>query len=332
MKYFIYVFLLILSTACYAQEVITGKILAVEDNVPIENASIYFNNTTTGTISDTNGDFVIERSDIINTELVISVLGFETLVIPYKEQQAIKIIYLKESLESLDEVVLDDDTWSRERKLREFKKHFLGSFVSPKDVKILNEEDIRLRYSGIYQTLYADSPGPIKIRNKRLGYLISYDLLDFEATYEKNMNGFIFGKKSFFAGTVFFENLKDKPSRKVLKNRTVEYKGSLLHFLRSLRDQQLVEEKYRVFKGSYESAPYAPFQIVKEDNSNLVTLLDENIQILYNDTEQSKLMAISSFSIDEFGNHSPVGILYTSGAMAERKVAAMLPLTYKLKE
>jgi len=314
----------------HAQDVITGTLRATQDSLAIENASIYFNNTTIGAISNTLGDFKITRDNAIQTELIISVLGFETLIIPHNQLGPLGTLYLKESIDSLDEVLLDDDTWSRERKLRAFRKYFIGALVSASDVKILNEKDLRLRYSATNGMLYADSNVPIKIRNKNLGYLISYDLMDFEVTYEKSLSGYSMASKSFFVGTVFFENMKEKTSRKILKNRTAEYKGSLLHFLRALRDHKLEEEKYRIFLGNYETAPYAPFKIMVTDKGHQVTLLEDNIQILYNQDEQSKLEATASFSIDSFGNHSPVEVLYTGGAMAARKVGAMLPLTFDL--
>ncbi|WP_405252409.1 carboxypeptidase-like regulatory domain-containing protein [Dokdonia sp. Asnod3-C12] len=316
----------------HAQDVITGTLLATQDSLAIENASVYFNNTTIGAISNAQGDFKITRDNAIQTELIISVLGFETLIIPHNQLGSLGTLYLKESIDSLDEVILDDDTWSRERKMRAFKKHFIGSVLNTKDVKILNEKDIRLRYSATNGMLYADSNAPIRIRNKNLGYLVSYDLMDFEVTYEKSLNGFNMARKSFFVGTVFFENIKEKTSRKILKNRTAEYKGSLLHFLRALRDHKLVEEMYRVFLGKYETAPYAPFKIIATDKGHEVTLLEDDIQILYNQDEQSKLEATASFFIDSFGNHSPVDVLYTGGAMAARKVGAMLPLTFELAE
>ncbi len=324
------VFLLFMSVGIHAQEVIKGKLLATQDSLAVENASVYFNNTTIGVISDINGDFKITGDNALQTELIISVLGFETLIIPHNQLGSLGTLYLKESIASLDEVVLDDDTWSRERKMRAFKKHFLGSLIGDSEVKILNEQDIRLRYSATYGMLYADSPVPIKIKNKNLGYLVSYDLMDFEVSYEKSLNGFNMASKSFFAGTVFFQNSKEKTSRRILKNRTAEYKGSLLHFLRALRDHKLVEENYRIFIGKYETTPYTPFKIVAVDQGHQVTFLEEDIQILYNKDEQSKLEATDSFFIDSFGNHSPVEVLYTGGAMAARKVGAMLPLTFEL--
>ncbi len=121
----------------HAQDVITGTLLATQDSLAIENASVYFNNTTIGAISNAQGDFKITRDNAIQTELIISVLGFETLVIPHNQLGSLGTIYLKESIDSLDEVILDDDTWSRERKLRAFRRYFIGPLVSASDVKII---------------------------------------------------------------------------------------------------------------------------------------------------------------------------------------------------
>ncbi len=61
-----------------AQTSITGKILSAEDGDPVIGATIMVKGTTTGTITDMNGDFTISLSESERT-LVISYIGMKTV-------------------------------------------------------------------------------------------------------------------------------------------------------------------------------------------------------------------------------------------------------------
>ena len=75
-------FLIINSTLVLSQEKIKGKIV-FEDlgiNYPIGGSSIYWQGTKSGTISNDNGEFEIQKIESTNN-LVISYIGFKTQII-----------------------------------------------------------------------------------------------------------------------------------------------------------------------------------------------------------------------------------------------------------
>ena len=68
-----------------AQHSITGKVLNDENDSPIAGASVYFNNTSLGTITSSNGSFFLP--DAVNGELIVSSVGFERLIFTFNLAQ-----------------------------------------------------------------------------------------------------------------------------------------------------------------------------------------------------------------------------------------------------
>jgi len=86
---------------------IKSKISDFMTYLPIESASIYIKNTTIGTISNTDGKFVLiipER--YANDTLVISSIGFKSLKTLVSEFDNTVDVFLEEDVASLDEIIL----------------------------------------------------------------------------------------------------------------------------------------------------------------------------------------------------------------------------------
>ena len=119
------------------------------DSSAIVSASVYFDESTIGSITNKSGYFTIKTKTATTNPLVISSLGYETLILDpstlKKDQKC--IFYLTESTEQLSPVLLETDPWSRNKKLTEFKKEFLGKTKNAERCTILNEEVLQLRYS-----------------------------------------------------------------------------------------------------------------------------------------------------------------------------------------
>ncbi|MEM6517307.1 MAG: carboxypeptidase-like regulatory domain-containing protein [Bacteroidota bacterium] len=88
-----------------------NKIVDFATLVPIESASIYVKQTTTGTVSNADGKFVLQvPEDYANDTLVISSIGYKSYKIPVNEFDNSFEIYLEEDIASLDEIVLVAET------------------------------------------------------------------------------------------------------------------------------------------------------------------------------------------------------------------------------
>ena len=72
--------LLLFNIAANAQINIAGKVLSEQTGLPVQGASVYFNNTSIGTNTNATGRFALQHSNVSNAELVISCVGYELLV------------------------------------------------------------------------------------------------------------------------------------------------------------------------------------------------------------------------------------------------------------
>lgn len=102
----ILLFYLIVFTS-FAQVEIKGKIIDFAQQLPIENASVYIQNTTIGTISNADGRFSINvPNKNFNDTLVVSSIGFKSFKVLVKDFDGSEDIFMEEDVASLDEIVI----------------------------------------------------------------------------------------------------------------------------------------------------------------------------------------------------------------------------------
>lgn len=332
MRFSILVFGLWFSLSGFAQDKLSGYVYSAQDSTALADVSIYFDGTTLGTITNRDGHYSIAIQPGVKSALVISMLGYNPVYINnYQNSGELPDVYLTESTEQLDEVFLETDPWSREHKMREFKREFLGRTQASQQVKILNEEVIKLHYSASKNRLVAWANKPIKIENNYLGYVIDYELGDFYADYEKSLTSDLnLVYMVYYEGTSFFRELKSKVPRRFKKHRDKAFEGSTLHFMRSLGTQKLRENGFRIFYKSFEVPPYKYFNLQEGEENIHVEQTADKLSILFENDEQSTITAKRSFQIDKFGNHFPPSAIIIGGDMGIRRIANMLPLNYKL--
>ena len=319
-----------------AQTLIKGQVLDALDQYPLEGVSVYFDGTSLGTITNAAGFFELPLSQKINATLVVSYLGYETRSIADLQNLSKGFtakIFLEEAVMSLDEVVLEPDTWSRERKYRLFKRTFLGEDTAAQRTKILNPEVLRFYYNKQTATLYAYASTPLNIQNKYLGYLVRYALTDFELSFFKDtvQNEWPQEYISYYAGTSFFTPLVIQTKSKHAKNRAKAYEGSTLQFMRSIMLGQLEKNGFKLYYNKKELPWEAVFSLNQEEEFLKVTQEIPRITILHK-RKQSIMEAVSGpFFLDGLGNFAPANRLSFGGYMGSKRVAAMLPLDYGIE-
>ena len=84
--------------------VLSGTIIDSKTDEPLIGASVLIKGTTTGSITDLDGNFSIKVEDGMN--LVISCIGYEDCTYVVGQQRQGVIIKMKESAEFLEEVVV----------------------------------------------------------------------------------------------------------------------------------------------------------------------------------------------------------------------------------
>ncbi|WP_179352907.1 carboxypeptidase-like regulatory domain-containing protein [Winogradskyella vidalii] len=330
------IFIFLLPLFCVSQT-FKGRVLDKVTQQPLETVAVYFDNTTIGTTTNEKGAFSIPYTDAVQSTLVISYLGYENvMILNYRNQNNITI-ELVEAESALDEVHLNyDDGLTRRQKLRLFRKEFLGASKFGRSSKILNEDDLVLRYNKQNKALYASCNAVIKIENKALQYEILYDLKDFEINFryvEADQNIFTINSVAY-SGTSYYKNLKKSNHKKTIKNRETAYNGSVQHFMRSLYNTNLKAENYRIFYDGFvvDEWTYFNVEVIANSDFKKVTLKDK-VSILYNKDFQSDLIIeLDEFFIDVYGNYAPVVGIYFNGVMGSQRLGDTLPLDYKLEE
>ncbi|APY08259.1 hypothetical protein BWZ20_08085 [Winogradskyella sp. J14-2] len=325
---------LLFPVICFSQT-LKGKVIDAANNKPLETVAVYFDNTTIGTTTDVQGNFSIDYSDAIQSPLVVSYLGYKKVVIEdYRTTNDI-VIKLKPTDISLDEVFIDfDDGLTRKQKLRLFRKEFLGTSKYAKSCKILNENDIVLRYDKRNKTLYANAEVPVLIKNNALQYQISFDMIDFEAKYryaDLETQDFALERVAY-AGTSYYKNLDKADKKRVQRIRENVYKGSVQHFMRALYHKKLREKGYEIYYKGFRVAEYKYFKITAKPNTDFKKVsLKQKVSILYDRKEQSDIeVYVDSFLVDAYGNYSAIKGVYFNGAMGSQRMGDTLPLDYGL--
>lgn len=94
-----------------AQTEITGKVVDFATFQSIDNASIYVENSTIGTVSNTDGRFLLSvPPEHANDTLVISSIGYKSYRTAISDFQEGSDVFLEEDIAALDEVLLIAET------------------------------------------------------------------------------------------------------------------------------------------------------------------------------------------------------------------------------
>lgn len=321
--------LLSLSTS-YAQT-LEGFVFDEKTKEPLYGVSVYFDGTTNGTATNTEGKFRITYKPSTKSALVFSYLGYEKRLLDVRTLEDNSIIYLIAEPQALGTVYLENDPWSRKKKMDIFKREFLGKSVSPTECKIINQEDIKLVYNPTTQQLTAYASKPILIKNKYLGYEVSYTMEEFEVQLHIPPSGIVLTKSVYVEGTSFYTELNEKVRRKHRKTRENEYAQSVLYFMRSLSKKQLTENGFQIFYKGFIVPPYKYFEITQIGEDTKVNVTTDRLVIVYDRFHKSFLTIQDEnkeFIINKFGNYAPPKKIYFGGVLGDKRIGNTLPLDY----
>lgn len=342
MKYTV-LFLLLFSLEFLYSQSLRAKVVD-EKNKPLVNATVYFDGTTRGVVTDLDGYFNLEvPSGLSNPVLVITYLGYTSLSI--KNFNRLKPVYqLKPKPENLKNVNVYASLFTRKQMERVFVRYFLGEGKAARQCKILNLDDVILYYVGEENTLYAESFNPVKVENNYLGYNLEFDLEDFEVKYRRKTLSDNFLKETYYAGTTYFK--ETNTNKKI--NRQEVYKRSLRNFFKHLADSTLYQTDFTLSYKSFIRNPHEVFEVVKPLDPSVnvmrialkpdyIMLVDGkfvNTKVMLSNNGQRTTLMIKKpyFKVDRAGNLIDIKDVVLSGALADYRVAKMLPLNYRHSE
>ncbi len=229
-----------------AQQSLSGKVFDAGTHKPIALANVFLSNTSVGTITDDNGTFTIQRFPDGRYELIVSCIGYETFIVTIQSGHlpANLVVKLKPKVEVLNEVIVEPyekNGWEKWGSF--FMENFIGLSSNAANCKFVNKEVVKFRHSKKEGTLKAFADEPLVLINNALGYTLKYSLTKFEY----NFNTKIF----FYQGYPLFEEMDSKRARvkeRWIRNRESAYHGSLMHFMRSLYRNTLIQNNFEVRK------------------------------------------------------------------------------------
>jgi hypothetical protein len=241
--------LLILSITELSAETLKGTVLNAKTKEPLAGVSVYLEGTTIGDATDLNGKFTLEVKSRVYTKLVISSVGYESVVISNPFESLPEIIYLKEKDNALDEIVVTGKpTFTAKQKMKAFKEQFLGTTRAGNVCKILNEEVIRLVYDPEENTLHAYASAPIKIENKHLGYIVEWELIKFTLSLHEKKKSLDNSNADslIIMGVGFFKPFKKNVF--ISQNRKSSFDISQRRFFQLLAEDALDKSLFKIFK------------------------------------------------------------------------------------
>jgi len=182
-----------------AQRSIRGRVVNAATGAAVPGSSVFITNTSRGTVSDNNGQFVLTDVPPGKHELIISSVGYETNVFSFNDAQLplqlkVELAIKVKELENVNVEPSVEEGWDKWGRV--FLDHFIGTTARATQCRIKNEKAIRFRYYKKSRRLTAYCDEPVLIENKALGYSISYQLESFEINYTD--------KTMFFVGYSLF--------------------------------------------------------------------------------------------------------------------------------
>lgn len=314
-----------------------------ENNVTLPGATVFLEGTTFYTITNEKGEFLLQVSKQIQTNLVIRFIGYENLYISNPFEKPKESYFLKPKTLLIPEIVVTNQVFTRQEKLDFFKSELFGNKAKFNSCTIKNEDDIDFQYNQITKTFKAFSKNPLKISNSYLQYDIDFELITFEVQLARNKLDNQFVEKIFFEGISAYIDL-DINSKEIQKRRKEAYFNSKNFVFKTLIDNTWKQNKLKFFKFMYERNPLDYFKIEKLTENNLykITLTESSqrkpsqnepyfltYNLLYKKHNQSKIIFyINEFFADSFGNISNVNEIEFGGHLGKYRLGHMLPMNY----
>ena len=315
-------------------QTVKGVILDKNTHEKISFATVYFDGTFVGTISNIYGEFKLNIGYNTSMPLIVSSIGYYSVSIPNFSTDNPITIYLTPKDYNLNDITVSDVSLVKQRKanFKIFKKIFLGTTKNALSCEITNPQDIRFIYDSDKDTLKAFATKPIHITNYELGYKITCYIDKFE--YYRKSQSFL-----FIGNNIFNEDLAIKTvnNQSYKTNRKKTYLGSRMHFFRALWADDLESSGFIITNSSDKNLKSQ--DIVIQEIGSLLDSKDHikkylkyptKLSILYHSNSSEISLLKPKVYFDETG-YFDLGINWY-GEMVTHRTGDMLPYNYKLNE
>ena len=243
MKICLFLLSIFVSPIVFGQFTVTGKVVDSTTKEPLFGASVFAQNTTSGTTTNREGEFSLSLKSG-GYELIVSFTGYQSreIRISNNDNNPLQIDMTKQE-KAMEEVVIRSsnevkDGWDKYGKF--FLENFIGSTPNALQCSLQNPEAVHFYYYKKSEKLKVLATEPIVISNQALGYNLRYQLDSFMYYYKTQV--------SSYRGYCFFSEMDSSFAQQRIwsANRKKAYDGSKLQFMRSYYDSTLNEDGYEI--------------------------------------------------------------------------------------
>ncbi len=275
MKFFYLLLICLYGTYTKAQN-IQGIVTDKTTGKPLESAAVFFDNTTTATVTKPDGTFDIKIPLNNKNALIVSAVGYDYFIDANPSAGFLKIQLMPED-NVLEELIIDKNVFTRKQMLQAFRYFFIGNTKNGKQAKILNEDDLVFYYDIKANLFSAYSDKPIVINNENLGYQLKFYLETFQVQFnyqtldpENYVNSFYLGYSQFIEAS--------KPKNKIIKNREETYKKSSAAFFKNLILNNLESEDFILAVNGWKVDPLTYFKISNQGTTATLCVIQKPVR------------------------------------------------------
>ncbi len=299
-KIFVVILFSFFSTLAHSQSdhyYISGTVINKETNLPLQGASVFAQNTTLGTVTNAEGKFSLQLPGG-GYDIIVTFTGFttESKRITSSDVENRNILFeIKPREKEMETVAIVSTSevkngWQKYGSF--FLDHFIGKTANSTLCTIKNPGVLKFYFSKKKNRLKVMATEPLLIENPALGYNIKYTLDSFTHAYETQV--------SLYTGYPLFEEMSAANNEQRYAwdlARQEAYKGSILHFMRSVYKKELKEE-------GFEIQFLAAYKYRGEDKDTALKL--KNIYAALNYQKDD-----STLTTEIRPNQNKIGIIYT---------------------
>ena len=233
--------------------IISGTVTVAGTKNPLPRASVFLSNSSVGSATAENGNYILNGIRPGQYTLVVTVLGYEDYsktVLVGREPIRLDIELSPKPLMLREVVISSSADWKKN--YEQFRKDFIGIDENAKNCNVVNPHILNLVYNRTKQTLEADADEFLVVENKALGYRVKFLLKDFKSD---KISGII-----SYEGQRLFEELPGSAGEKKKwhEKREEAYYGSAMHFYRSLYTNKLSEDGFVMYRFKRQLNPDRP--------------------------------------------------------------------------
>ncbi|ARA92937.1 hypothetical protein AWN76_007010 [Rhodothermaceae bacterium RA] len=343
---------------------LTGRVLDAATGAPLPGANVFLAHTLRGTSTDSAGVYRIAGVAPGAYELVVSIVGYHDQALPLDVRPADRLltqdVRLAPAVYELDAVEVTARPPRRWRqRYAEFEALFLGPSPNAAQTEILNPYVLDFERSNLGNVLTATAAAPLQIENHALGYRLTFQLERFEWDRKARL--------LTYSGRPRFEEMTPQSPEQAARwaeARAQTYLGSLRHLLRALAHDRVEQEHFQVMEDftrertDIETDAYYVTDVIevkpitrddvlfpRETPGAFGLSFEGYLRVVYTQhrhgwtyrrdwkpDEQVSWLKMNTLlaTIYEDGYLFPPGALQVHGAMADERVADLLPREYTL--